>query len=1374
MDLWTEASRDRDEEHVLRALSAARANMLPYWGLIATATNDLDLDNRLALLDDRITLAAEAAAEAEEVTYAPLRNSLVASLRQDWQVVAQQRRTATKCSDCGQQIYQDGEGGSWHKGGADGPTECPRGGTHTPSQGDSKESRRVTAVRPLSEIAAEIEADWGSKGSGVNFGARPYLDAMYSLNSINDAYGADDGEMIVAYFLSNARSWTGEVAKRIKAELKSMSRYGRLAASDMTCAKCGDSITKDPAGENPSTWHHDNGEKHDHEAQPYEGSDEQSKADLNGGVTSHSSRTANENRPCTICGSGKADHKDNKCPEGSGTYTPMPEGGTWDQNTGSDGEHKESARRRLAAEGQTCEVCGDSIGKDPAGENPSTWHHTNGTSHDHEAKPKAQTNEDRSNQMSSDTTSARVQALRGGGIPFVRTASDDEGERPCGCPKGDPHLSDCPLKTDRGDDAPDPEDFYESSRRLAFFERCYICDQEQPPGGGPTYLSPSASPGLEGRWVHPTCERAYLMGQSRIPTDFGPMGLSIARRSYAPTFAFSTASGVRQQHEGGGQAQVPSADAVPPQQGARGFGAHDAVPSGVRRRASGPSSNGQASGGRGAHLAGNIDDVQHDAGAQRDAERKHLQPAVANAEPEDGQPKDEKVVDQWDKSEHSDAQENWPETDSSKGTDETTQELDTTVEVASEKGPEDGGAPHPERTVGGEPKPEGTDPVKKEEVRRVAVSVDSLRSGDYVEVTVNPTNMVTGQTTGEPKTYRGWVRNVDPTFNELQFTEEVTPGDQSYDNTVRRNFHIPSVVDVKKISVRRHAIFSDETIAQHGYAKGYEAQEMGLGDVELLRAEPDYNDKWWKAAFEAGVGDAKRGLSNDFYRWWRFIDGDRRTRDADSAVRQVNDMLPDFPTIGGRRTASQQPDPVYAKGWVDGSANAVPMSQDPAYLAGYQDGSYQHRYEGSRTAAWGTTPGGPFMPVMAVEAPSCPACGGEGKELGSLGKRKWFRCRDCGIEFNEQEDEEAKEASRRVEAREWTDAELTLEMPNSLPYRVRRLVNMRDTSVPLYGVWSEKSHEFVAESTNVVALMDDANRWNRNPGLAPDQFDNDWYGFTGARQLPSMLLFQSLKRQAMKRTGSRQVLASDFRGIDLAGLRHLLHSAEREQGEGLRRKDDRFIKDLHAEIAKRVQAGEVEWQYSAQPHQFGPDLQPGQDEFPPGSYVGNRRTAIQILWDDYGKIDDEPGSAGYLESGHEIYVTPAPEMGEGLWKWEVFPPGITQDRIAWGTGYGWNDAKAEAVSAVERGAIQGLARRRHAVDNPFAGQTTNPYAGEVGPPNQQAQIPPQVAPMADPMSAAPVQPVTTKPRTMPGGGAAPAPDDPGSGGGARSDMKESV
>ena len=74
-------------------------------------------------------------------------------------------------------------------------------------------------VRPLNLIAREISADWGSK---INYAARPYLDAMFSLNSINENYICDSGRSIVAYFLSNASTWRGETAKRIKAELKGL------------------------------------------------------------------------------------------------------------------------------------------------------------------------------------------------------------------------------------------------------------------------------------------------------------------------------------------------------------------------------------------------------------------------------------------------------------------------------------------------------------------------------------------------------------------------------------------------------------------------------------------------------------------------------------------------------------------------------------------------------------------------------------------------------------------------------------------------------------------------------------------------------------------------------------------------------------------------------------------------------------------------------------------------------------------------------------------------------------------------------------------------------------------------------------------------
>ena len=75
-----------------------------------------------------------------------------------------------------------------------------------------------TAVRPLYEIASEISKDW----KPVNYAAKPYLDAMYSLDKITDNYIMDSGKSIVAYFLSNASSWRGDNAKRIKAELNKM------------------------------------------------------------------------------------------------------------------------------------------------------------------------------------------------------------------------------------------------------------------------------------------------------------------------------------------------------------------------------------------------------------------------------------------------------------------------------------------------------------------------------------------------------------------------------------------------------------------------------------------------------------------------------------------------------------------------------------------------------------------------------------------------------------------------------------------------------------------------------------------------------------------------------------------------------------------------------------------------------------------------------------------------------------------------------------------------------------------------------------------------------------------------------------------------
>jgi hypothetical protein len=83
-----------------------------------------------------------------------------------------------------------------------------------------KEGAEHTPNRPLFAIAREIYSDWGRK---INYAAEPYLREMARLTLLSDdCGGGEDGRRQVIYFLNNAGTWRGEVARRIKAELKSM------------------------------------------------------------------------------------------------------------------------------------------------------------------------------------------------------------------------------------------------------------------------------------------------------------------------------------------------------------------------------------------------------------------------------------------------------------------------------------------------------------------------------------------------------------------------------------------------------------------------------------------------------------------------------------------------------------------------------------------------------------------------------------------------------------------------------------------------------------------------------------------------------------------------------------------------------------------------------------------------------------------------------------------------------------------------------------------------------------------------------------------------------------------------------------------------
>jgi hypothetical protein len=73
----------------------------------------------------------------------------------------------------------------------------------------------------LSDIASVISKNWNNITH-----AKPYLDAMFNLEKITDNYILDSGYSVVAYFLSNATTWKGEIAKLVKKELnKRLKKY---------------------------------------------------------------------------------------------------------------------------------------------------------------------------------------------------------------------------------------------------------------------------------------------------------------------------------------------------------------------------------------------------------------------------------------------------------------------------------------------------------------------------------------------------------------------------------------------------------------------------------------------------------------------------------------------------------------------------------------------------------------------------------------------------------------------------------------------------------------------------------------------------------------------------------------------------------------------------------------------------------------------------------------------------------------------------------------------------------------------------------------------------------------------------------------------
>ena len=75
-------------------------------------------------------------------------------------------------------------------------------------------NERVTVC----EIARAIVKDW----KNINPYAAEYLNAMLTIESIEESYYADSAKSVVMYFLANAGSYRGDNARSYKALLKDM------------------------------------------------------------------------------------------------------------------------------------------------------------------------------------------------------------------------------------------------------------------------------------------------------------------------------------------------------------------------------------------------------------------------------------------------------------------------------------------------------------------------------------------------------------------------------------------------------------------------------------------------------------------------------------------------------------------------------------------------------------------------------------------------------------------------------------------------------------------------------------------------------------------------------------------------------------------------------------------------------------------------------------------------------------------------------------------------------------------------------------------------------------------------------------------------
>lgn len=281
-EMWVTASRDADAERLERLLTTARLAATPIWPFLAASVSKRDYANRKALASDRIEAVATQMSGGDPVMFGVVHTSLLGQFDADFEILHEARKHEDQVR---QRVEAENARRAAKRASHDEALERLRSSTDKgalertrdqnlrllkqilpPGTAEQIEEQnqvieerlRALGARKVAEgLSWKQEGAGGAEGLSYNlFRGETYLGSVDMTDGGWQATLAEDGAL-------GTYGSREEAQAAVEGRLSSTGRRRRTAAEGQVCSVCGDKIAQ-----TDGQWHHDNGEKHDHEAKP--------------------------------------------------------------------------------------------------------------------------------------------------------------------------------------------------------------------------------------------------------------------------------------------------------------------------------------------------------------------------------------------------------------------------------------------------------------------------------------------------------------------------------------------------------------------------------------------------------------------------------------------------------------------------------------------------------------------------------------------------------------------------------------------------------------------------------------------------------------------------------------------------------------------------------------------------------------------------------------------------------------------------------------------------------------------------------------------------------------------------------------------------